>query len=229
MPAPLLVIGIGNPSRGDDALGPLFIERAEILAGRRARARPDGAADRLPAAARARPRSRRDERAWCSWTPGPPRRRGGLLPGEPRADDRAGSGAAPTGESRPRGRRRRCAGRGASDRGRRGGAGGRLSPVGVPDRAGPRPLGRRQEHAPRRHDRGLRERGVARRARAGHPGAAAWLRSDPRGAHHPAPGAAARSRRLLHRGERRGARGARRDGAPARPRDLRRVPARRRR
>ena len=31
MPAPLLVIGIGNPSRGDDALGPLFIERAEIL------------------------------------------------------------------------------------------------------------------------------------------------------------------------------------------------------
>jgi hydrogenase maturation protease len=31
MPAPLLVIGIGNPSRGDDALGPLFIERVEIL------------------------------------------------------------------------------------------------------------------------------------------------------------------------------------------------------
>jgi hydrogenase maturation protease len=26
---PLLVIGIGNPSRGDDALGPAFIERAE--------------------------------------------------------------------------------------------------------------------------------------------------------------------------------------------------------
>ncbi|HSO36278.1 MAG TPA: carbamoyltransferase HypF, partial [Labilithrix sp.] len=32
-PAPLLVIGIGNPSRGDDALGSLFIERAsEALA-----------------------------------------------------------------------------------------------------------------------------------------------------------------------------------------------------
>lgn len=30
-PAPRLVIGIGNPSRGDDALGPLLIER---LAGR---------------------------------------------------------------------------------------------------------------------------------------------------------------------------------------------------
>ena len=27
-PAPLLVLGVGNPSRGDDALGPLFIERA---------------------------------------------------------------------------------------------------------------------------------------------------------------------------------------------------------
>lgn len=26
--APLLVLGVGNPSRGDDALGPLFIERA---------------------------------------------------------------------------------------------------------------------------------------------------------------------------------------------------------
>ena len=25
--APLLVLGVGNPSRGDDALGPLFIER----------------------------------------------------------------------------------------------------------------------------------------------------------------------------------------------------------
>lgn len=38
-PAPLLVIGIGNPSRGDDALGPLFIDRmarllsAEVAAG----------------------------------------------------------------------------------------------------------------------------------------------------------------------------------------------------
>jgi hydrogenase maturation protease len=29
--APLLVIGIGNPSRGDDALGSLFIERATEL------------------------------------------------------------------------------------------------------------------------------------------------------------------------------------------------------
>jgi hydrogenase maturation protease len=27
MPAPILIIGIGNPSRGDDALGPLCIER----------------------------------------------------------------------------------------------------------------------------------------------------------------------------------------------------------
>lgn len=27
MTAPLLVIGVGNPSRGDDALGPLFVER----------------------------------------------------------------------------------------------------------------------------------------------------------------------------------------------------------
>ena len=26
-PAPLLVLGVGNPSRGDDALGPLFIDR----------------------------------------------------------------------------------------------------------------------------------------------------------------------------------------------------------
>lgn len=26
-PAPLLVLGVGNPSRGDDALGPRFIER----------------------------------------------------------------------------------------------------------------------------------------------------------------------------------------------------------
>ena len=30
--APLLIIGIGNPSRGDDALGPLAIERLEALA-----------------------------------------------------------------------------------------------------------------------------------------------------------------------------------------------------
>lgn len=28
-PAPLLVLGVGNPSRGDDALGSLFIDRAE--------------------------------------------------------------------------------------------------------------------------------------------------------------------------------------------------------
>ena len=28
--APLLVFGIGNPSRGDDALGPLFVERAGL-------------------------------------------------------------------------------------------------------------------------------------------------------------------------------------------------------
>lgn len=38
--APLLVVGVGNPSRGDDALGPLFLDRvaaelaAEIAAGR---------------------------------------------------------------------------------------------------------------------------------------------------------------------------------------------------
>ncbi|HTN80845.1 MAG TPA: hydrogenase maturation protease, partial [Acidimicrobiales bacterium] len=32
-PAPLLVLGVGNPSRGDDALGPLFVERlSELLA-----------------------------------------------------------------------------------------------------------------------------------------------------------------------------------------------------
>lgn len=33
-PAPLLVLGVGNPSRGDDALGPMFVERAsEALRG----------------------------------------------------------------------------------------------------------------------------------------------------------------------------------------------------
>lgn len=32
MTATTLVIGIGNPSRGDDALGPLMIERLETLA-----------------------------------------------------------------------------------------------------------------------------------------------------------------------------------------------------
>lgn len=31
-PAPRLVIGIGNPSRGDDAIGPLAVERLEALA-----------------------------------------------------------------------------------------------------------------------------------------------------------------------------------------------------
>ncbi|MBU1664241.1 MAG: hydrogenase maturation protease [Gammaproteobacteria bacterium] len=31
MPFPILVIGIGNPSRGDDALGPLLVERLEAL------------------------------------------------------------------------------------------------------------------------------------------------------------------------------------------------------
>lgn len=30
-PAPILIIGIGNPSRGDDALGPLLIEKLEAL------------------------------------------------------------------------------------------------------------------------------------------------------------------------------------------------------
>jgi len=31
-PVPVLVIGIGNPSRGDDAIGPVAIERLEALA-----------------------------------------------------------------------------------------------------------------------------------------------------------------------------------------------------
>ena len=31
MSAPVLVFGWGNPSRGDDALGPLFVERVEAL------------------------------------------------------------------------------------------------------------------------------------------------------------------------------------------------------
>lgn len=31
MTAPILVFGWGNPSRGDDALGPLFVERVEAL------------------------------------------------------------------------------------------------------------------------------------------------------------------------------------------------------
>lgn len=30
-PPPVLIIGVGNPSRGDDALGPLLIERLEAL------------------------------------------------------------------------------------------------------------------------------------------------------------------------------------------------------
>ncbi len=33
MTAPLLVFGWGNPSRGDDALGPLFVEQLKTLAG----------------------------------------------------------------------------------------------------------------------------------------------------------------------------------------------------
>jgi hydrogenase maturation protease len=33
MTAPLLVFGWGNPSRGDDAIGPLFIEQLRALAG----------------------------------------------------------------------------------------------------------------------------------------------------------------------------------------------------
>jgi hydrogenase maturation protease len=33
MTTPLLVFGWGNPSRGDDALGPLFVERLKALAG----------------------------------------------------------------------------------------------------------------------------------------------------------------------------------------------------
>lgn len=32
MTAPILVFGWGNPSRGDDALGPLFVERVEAMA-----------------------------------------------------------------------------------------------------------------------------------------------------------------------------------------------------
>lgn len=31
MSAPILVFGWGNPSRGDDALGPLFVERIEAM------------------------------------------------------------------------------------------------------------------------------------------------------------------------------------------------------
>lgn len=31
LPAPILIFGWGNPSRGDDALGPLFVERIESL------------------------------------------------------------------------------------------------------------------------------------------------------------------------------------------------------
>ncbi len=32
-PAPILVLGWGNPSRGDDALGPLFVERLQATLG----------------------------------------------------------------------------------------------------------------------------------------------------------------------------------------------------
>ncbi len=34
MPAPILIFAWGNPSRGDDALGPIFIEHVEALAAR---------------------------------------------------------------------------------------------------------------------------------------------------------------------------------------------------
>lgn len=40
MTAPLLVFGWGNPSRGDDALGPFFVEQLKALAG-------DGIADQV--------------------------------------------------------------------------------------------------------------------------------------------------------------------------------------
>lgn len=40
--APLLVLGVGNPSRGDDALGPLFVERlGEALSGELSRGAVD--------------------------------------------------------------------------------------------------------------------------------------------------------------------------------------------
>jgi hydrogenase maturation protease len=39
MTAPLLVFGWGNPSRGDDALGPLFVERLRARAGEQAAGR----------------------------------------------------------------------------------------------------------------------------------------------------------------------------------------------
>ena len=48
-PPPILIIGIGNPSRGDDALGPLLIERLEALHIARRRV-----AHRLPVAGRIR-------------------------------------------------------------------------------------------------------------------------------------------------------------------------------
>jgi hydrogenase maturation protease len=41
MTAPLLVFGWGNPSRGDDALGPLFVEQLKALAGAGATGRVD--------------------------------------------------------------------------------------------------------------------------------------------------------------------------------------------
>jgi len=41
MTAPLLVFGWGNPSRGDDALGPLFVEQLKALTGEDAADRVD--------------------------------------------------------------------------------------------------------------------------------------------------------------------------------------------
>jgi hydrogenase maturation protease len=41
MTAPVLVFGWGNPSRGDDALGPLFVERLKTWAGQAAVGRVD--------------------------------------------------------------------------------------------------------------------------------------------------------------------------------------------
>ncbi len=41
MTAPLLVFGWGNPSRGDDALGPLFVRQLRLLAGDDADSRVD--------------------------------------------------------------------------------------------------------------------------------------------------------------------------------------------
>jgi len=45
MPAPLLVFGWGNASRGDDALGPLFVQRLPDLLGAAQRGRVEGLED----------------------------------------------------------------------------------------------------------------------------------------------------------------------------------------